>query len=153
MKLIDTNEMFREERNLRQERNDCVVRAVAAAFDLSYKDAHWHCAKHYNRNHRKGVRTLKEFDGKDELSSQVTPYVFNKSHLRQCVLDSKVDCIGNKDVGKTGLYLKKFLAKCDQDAAYIILSSGHTYCVKKGVVYGNPKDERTYVKLAYKIGG
>jgi len=151
IEVINTNELFKSERTYRNERNDCVVRAIAVAFNLSYKDAHKYCRIYLRRTPRKGVTTVKDFDGKDYLSKTTTPFIFNKRHLRNCLREDKVDCTNNSGVGSTGLYLKKFIEKCDKSATYIVLSSGHAYCVKEGKVYGNPADHRTYVKLAYKL--
>jgi hypothetical protein len=151
MEIIDTTELFRDERTKLKEDNDCTVRALAVAFDLTYSQAHQFCTLYMQRRKGKGFPMATNFNGKDHLSSKVTSYVFNKRYLYWCVREDKVDCTGNKDVGKVGIYLKKFLERCDKNATYIILSSGHAYCVKKGVIYGNPNDHRTYVKLAYKL--
>ncbi|AOQ26886.1 hypothetical protein [Vibrio phage S4-7] len=151
MEFVNTWELFKEDRDLLGETNDCVVRAIAVAFNLSYSDAHYYCSRELNRKYRRGVVTLKEFDGNDYLSSQTTPYAFNKRHLRNCANRNVIDCTNNSGVGSIGLYIKKFIDKCDKDATYLVLSSGHAYCVKRGVLYGNPKDIKTYVKLVYKL--
>ena len=151
MDVIDTNEVFREDRRQYREYNDCVVRAIAIAFGLSYEHAHQYCATYLQRKHRKGTKTTIMFNGKDHLSSKVIPFAFNKIHLKYCTHPNIIDCTNNSGVGSTGMYLKKFLSKCDSKATYIVLSSGHAYCVKRGQVYGNLKDIRTYVKLAYRL--
>lgn len=151
IEIIDTWELFKQDREKLNERNDCVVRAIAVAFNLSYKEAHDYCKVYLRRIPRKGVPTVRAFSGKDYLSAKTIPFIFNKRYLRNCTREDKVDCTKNSGVGSTGLYLKKFLEKCDKSKAYIVLSSGHAYCVKEGKVYGNPKDNRTYVKLAYRV--
>lgn len=151
MEVVNTFELFKEERESLGETNDCVVRAIAIAYGMSYKEAHRYCRVYLNRGYRAGVRILEEFNGEDHLSKNTTPYAFNERCFRHCKHTEKVDCTGNKGVGKIGLYLKKFIEKCDKNSTYIILSSGHAYCVKNGKVYGNPEDCRTYVKLAYKL--
>jgi len=151
VKVVDTQELFKHERTKLKENNDCTVRAIAVAFDLTYLHAHQFCTLYMKRQKGKGFPMVTNFNGKDHLSSKTIPYLFNKRHLRWCEREDKIDCTDNSDVNRTGLYLKKFLEKCDKDATYIILSSCHAYCIKKGVVYGNPNDHRTYVKLAYKL--
>ena len=59
-------------------------------------------------------------------------------------------CRPKRGATQTGLYLKKFLAMYPE-GRYIVISSGHAYTVVDGVVYGNPNDDRTYVKVAYKV--
>ncbi len=150
--LIDTAEMFKKARVALNETNDCVVRAIAIAFTMEYKQAHAYCEHILKRKHRKGTFTLREFDGEDFLSSITKPMAFNKQHFSLCKHPNKANFIEFQGTNRTGLYLKKFL-KTFNKGTYLVISSGHAYCVKDGVVYGNSNDDRTYVKLAYRIEG
>jgi len=82
--VIDTQEVYRGERLSLNERNDCVVRAIASVFCMTYEQAHNYCKHILHRKNKKGTYTLNEFDGHDYLSGLCTALAFNQRHKRMC---------------------------------------------------------------------
>lgn len=127
------------------ENNDCAVKAVAAAFDVSYDQAHDFAQSQWRR--RCGSRTninsiiqtmAKISNPKYELFGKVSKQakVINEYQTKKGVVKckSKLSTFANKN--RTG--------------TYYVLVSGHATVVKDGIVLDNYAPGST-VKYAWKI--
>ena len=130
------------------ELNDCVVRAMAVAFDISYEKAHRICKLDYNRQDRDGVRgfALKlsiwdagiyldkriKFLGDKPTGRESYPRMFTyyrnwDPHRQAYKID--VRCM------TVGTFLKKY-----PKGTYLMVVTNHAFVIKDGVVIGNEDD-------------
>ena len=129
----------------KSERADCVVRAVASAYDMSYDKAHKWVADTFGRRHRRG--TFGFPGGMDRMSANATR--LNRKLTRK--IDAKyLTTNGGKSKMSVGTFAKEY-----NKGTYIIRVSGHAFTIKDGSVIGNLEDSnkiRKIVKNAWKIG-
>ena len=130
----------------KREKNDCVVRALASATEVSYEAAHSFVSRTFKRKPGKGVSTFPLIDWLSNhfeiLGDKANEYSRYKS---PCTYDSK---------GKRyKLSVGKF-AKLNPKGTYFMLVKGHAFTIKDGCVIGNQADAnkpRTLVQYAFKI--
>jgi hypothetical protein len=141
----------------KSERNDCVVRAVEAAFDISYEEAHKWVAENFERKNKKGTRTyilneklpqIKEAFGKSisELGELIPELHSTKILFRRWYRKR-----GKMAWGK--FTTERFIERYPK-GVYLISVKGHMFTIKDGVIYGNYSDAekaRTRIEEAYKI--
>lgn len=160
---VNTLSLYEKERV--GEFNDCTVRALASAFDISYKRAHTYLAKKYNRKNGEGVlfaSILETMMGKrrkingqrvkeiykthvhNRIKRNITitggklTKSFTKRALRAC--DLKVNELTMKLAHqKSYLTVNSFMKK-KLKGTYIIIVKGHTFTIKDGVIFGNNID-------------
>ena len=129
----------------KSERADCVVRAVASAYDMPYDKAHKWVADTFGRRHRRG--TFGFPGGMDRMSANATR--LNRKLTRK--IDAKyLTTNGGKSKMSVGTFAKEY-----NKGTYIIRVSGHAFTIKDGSVIGNFEDSnkiRKIVKNAWKIG-
>ena len=129
----------------KSETNDCVVRAIASAFDLHYDKAHQWVAKTFNRKFRKG--TFGFPIGMDRMSNNNTRFNYKKTKT----IDSKyLTTNGGKSKMTVGTFVKEY-----NKGTYIIRVARHAFTIKDGSVIGNPNDAtqlRKIIKNAWKVG-
>jgi hypothetical protein len=123
MTVKNTEDLFKVDREEMKETNDCVVRAIAVAYDTTYGKSHFYCRKYLNRHNRKGVYTTHEFDGKDRISRNTIPMTFKSGMLRWFTRNDVIDQSDHEDNGKSGMYVKKFIKNFPK-GIYIVLSRG-----------------------------
>ena len=141
---------YKESSIAKSEKNDCVVRAIAASFNIPYDKAH--------------KFTKEEFRRKDKSGTFGTVYTMNRLSKKDGkIFNKKVEMIGEKDEyynfpklynGKSKMTLLSFL-KQYQKGTYFILVRGHALTVKNGVLIGNDNEGlhlRRIVEYAFKIG-
>jgi hypothetical protein len=138
------------------ERNDCVVRAFASAFEVSYDYAHKYVRENFGRKNREGtygtVLKMKKL-----------------SEDRKQINYKKVKCLGTKsDTGihdlrypvktKDGIVKREMtvgtFAKQNPVGTFFILVSRHAFTIKDGVVIGNYEDstkKKRVVKFAFEV--
>jgi hypothetical protein len=129
----------------KSERADCVVRAIASAFDLEYDKAHKWVATTFGRKPRKG--TFGFPIGMNKMSDNKTRFNYKRTRT----IDAK-DLTTNK--GKSKMTVGTF-AKEYNTGTYIIRVTGHAFTIKDGSVIGNANDAtqlRKIIKNAWKIG-
>jgi len=129
----------------KSERNDCVVRAIASAYDIEYNKAHQWVSDKFKRQFRKGTFGLPI--GMDRMSTDNTRF----NYKRTKTIDSKYLTTNN---GKSKMTVGTF-AKEYNRGTYIIRVSGHAFTIKDGSVIGNPEDAtklRKVIKNAWKVG-
>lgn len=128
----------------KSEKSDCVVRAVASAFNLEYNKAHKWVADTFNRQPKKGTYGF--------------PVGMNKMSVNKTRMNRKLTkTIDSKDLttnnGKSRMTVGTFVKEYDK-GTYILRVTGHAFTVKDGSVIGNPNDAdqiRKVVKNAWKI--
>ena len=129
----------------KSERADCVVRAIASAFDIQYDKAHTWVQKTFNRKPKKGTFGFPQ--GMNKMSNDKTRMNYKQTRT----IDSK-DLTTNN--GKSKMTVGTFVKLYDK-GTYILRVTGHAFTVKDGSVIGNPNDAvqiRKVIKNAWKIG-
>jgi hypothetical protein len=129
----------------KSERGDCVVRAVASAYDIHYDKAHKWVADNFKRKPKKGTYGFPI--GMNKMSDNKTRF----NYKRTKTIDPKFLTTNN---GKSKMTVGTFVKEYDK-GTYIIRVSGHAFTIKDGSVIGNTNDAeqiRKVVKNAWKIG-
>jgi len=120
----------------KSEKNDCVVRAIANAFNISYDVAHEFTAKEFKRKFRKGTKAVySTFKSLGEVSFdlfQDTLFPITKEYKLKCVKKPVNKEYTHKKVNYT---VKTFCAKFK--GTYIVLVNKHALVIKDGVVVDN----------------
>ena len=120
------------------EKNDCAVRAMANAFNISYDVAHEFNAKEFKRKARRGTQDM--FNTLSKLG-QVTFDLFSNTLFPESVEYNlvPVDAPINTDYAhkKVAYTVKTFCAKFNK-GTFIVLVNKHALCVKDGIVIDNP---------------
>ena len=129
----------------KSERADCVVRAIASAFNLEYDKAHQWVAKTFNRKPKKG--TFGFPIGMNRMSDNNTRF----NYKRTKTIDAKyLTTNGGKSKMTVGTFAKEY-----NTGTYIIRVTRHAFTIKDGHVIGNPDDAtalRKIIKNAWRIG-
>ena len=122
----------------KNEKNDCAVRAIANAFNITYDNAHMFAATKLERKARKGLSAM--FTKLDLLGS-VTFDLFSNTlfpETRTYKLGGVLNPINtdytHKDVSYT---VKTFCARYNE-GTYIVLVNKHALTIKDGIVIDNP---------------
>ena len=120
------------------EKNDCSVRALANAFNVTYDVAHLFAATKLERKARKGLKAMFQ---KLDLLGEVTFELFSntlfpetKTYKLEGKLKPRKPDYTHKKVQFT---VKTFCAKFNE-GTYILLVNKHALCVKDGIVIDNP---------------
>jgi len=168
-----------EEKLKRSETNDCVVRAISEAFDVSYTQAWWFCSKKLKRVPRQGTYTgiylpkiqqafgkkIKQLGRKlkegynykklyQECNTKVVKtvckeYLDEEGKLRWKYIDKKY-----KRKEKRPLKVKDFLKNYPK-GSYIVTVRKHAFSVVDGVIGGNWEDNKRLTRevlSAFQIG-
>jgi len=128
----------------KSERADCVVRAIASAYDIHYDKAHKWVADTFKRKPKKGTYGFPI--GMNRMSDNNTRF----NYKRTKTIDAKYLTTNN---GKSKMTVGTF-AKEYNTGTYIIRVTGHAFTIKDGSVIGNPNDAtqlRKIIKNAWKI--
>ena len=128
----------------KSEKSDCVVRAVASAYDIQYDKAHKWVATTFNRKPKKG--TFGFPIGMNRMSDNKTRMNYKSTKT----IDPKHLTTNN---GKSKMTVGTF-AKEYNIGTYIIRVDRHAFTIKDGSVIGNPEDAtklRKIIKNAWKI--
>ena len=119
------------------EKNDCVVRACANAFNITYDVAHKFVASEFNRKARRG--TKKVFNTFSTLGN--VAFDLFKDTLFPITKEYKLKCV-NKPVNtsythkRVNYTVKTFCAKFSK-GTYIVLVHKHALVIKDGIVVDN----------------
>ena len=141
------------------ERNDCVVRAFASSFEVSYDYAHRYVADEFDRKPRNGTyntvlklikmgESLFKVNGK-KVKQMGTPKTIGNSKIR--TLEYAVTVKGCKTMRQmtVGTFTKQ-----NPVGTFFILVSRHAFTIKDGVVIGNLEDSKKLkriIKYAFEI--
>jgi len=136
------------------ETNDCVVRAIASSFSITYEESHSFVEDYFQRKSRKGTRMvylkMKALREKFGKSVQELGIVMEGDSKRSMSFEYKV-----KGEVKYGSYTTARFLKEYSEGTYFILISRHAFCIKDGVIHGNPEDAerlKARIQQAFKIG-
>ena len=143
----------------KNETNDCVVRAIASAFDVHYNQAHEFVREKFNRKNRKG--TSRFISGMNDIAFDRTRIgrkccqpmgkpLNERSSFYTLTYEVKVKGEKVKRQMTVGTFIKK-----NPKGTFVICVRGHAFTIKDGVVIGNPQDAtktRTIVNAAWKVG-
>ena len=120
------------------EKNDCVVRACANAFNISYDVAHSFTAKEFKRKFRKGTKKVyNTFSTLGKVTFdlfQDSLFPITKEYKLKCVKKPVNASYTHKRVNYT---VKTFCANYGI-GTYIVLVNKHALVIKDGVVIDNP---------------
>ena len=148
------------------EKNDCVVRAVTAAFDVEYIDAHRFCEVKLHRNEGQGTYTGRYLHLVTQAFGKKIKKMGKKSeygHYRYLTRDvkTKTDKWSNakqkwvtKRVIKQEPYKVNQFVKAFPTGNYIVTVKSHAFAVIDGVIKGNWDDDKRInkrVDAAYKV--
>ena len=129
----------------KSETRDCVVRAIASAYDIHYDKAHKWVSDTFKRKPKKGTYGFPI--GMDRMSQNKTRFNYKLTKT----IDSKfLTTNGGKSKMTVGTFVKEY-----DKGTYIIRVSGHAFTIKDGSVIGNPNDAtqlRKISKNCWKVG-
>jgi len=120
------------------EKNDCSVRALANAFNVTYDVAHLFAATKLERKAKKG---LKSMFSKLDLLGEVTFELFSNTlfpETRTYKLDGKLKPRNPDYTHKPVQFTVKTFCSKFNEGTYILLVNKHALCVKDGIVIDNP---------------
>ena len=122
------------------EKNDCVVRAIANAFNISYDVAHEFTAKEFKRKARKGTKnvfaTCKALGKVTFDLFQDTLFPITKEYKLSCV--SRL--INKEYTHKKVKYTVKTFSAMFNKGTYVVLVHKHALTIKDGIVVDNPNN-------------
>jgi hypothetical protein len=130
------------------ERNDCVVRAMASTFGLSYDSAHKFVADEFEREPRKGTFgtavklkcRVHEVMGIKYTIIPITDLLYPGSDIHQ-----------KKGGRPVSIPLRLFLERFPK-GKYFVIKKGHAFSVIDGVVIGNSDEgERLKSKILFAL--
>ncbi len=144
------------------ERNDCVVRAISASFELPYDEAHTFVRGLFQRESKKGTHTFRIIMKMRELAEN---FEIPITELGMRMPEGHPGChFGgkymvwpwrDKGVLKFAKYTVGKFIKENPTGKFFILIEGHAMALVDGVVHGNREDSeklRCRVTQAWKIG-
>jgi len=120
------------------EKNDCSVRALANAFNVTYDVAHLFAATKLERKARKG---LKSMFSKLDLLGEVTFELFSNTlfpETKTYKLAGKLKPINSDYTHKKVKYTVKTFCARFTKGTYIVIVNKHALTVKDGIVIDNP---------------
>ena len=122
----------------KNEKNDCSVRALANAFNVTYDVAHLFAATKLERKARKGLKGM--YSALNALG-EVTFELFSNTlfpETKTYKLDGKLKPRNPDYTHKPVQFtVKTFCAKFNE-GTYILLVNKHALCIKNGIVIDNP---------------
>jgi hypothetical protein len=143
----------------KNETNDCVVRAIASAFDIHYDRAHDFVKDTFNRKDKQGtygfingmnhIARTRERIGRKSCKMMGKPLNEN-SQFNTLNYDVKVKGEKVSRQMTVGTFAKKY-----QNGTYLITVSRHAFTIKDGIVIGNFEDsvkKRKIITAAWKVG-
>jgi hypothetical protein len=134
------------------ESNDCVVRAIASSFEMSYDDSHKFVAKIWFRRNREGTRNFvgglrHMINNKVKINGKLFETMGNEyGHVSYEV---KVKGQMVKRNMTTGTFIKKYPV-----GKYLVVVRGHAFSIIDGQVVGNTSDatmKKRVINNAFKI--
>ena len=120
------------------EKNDCSVRALANAFNVTYDVAHLFAATKLERKAKKGLRGM---FSKLDLLGEVTFELFSNTlfpETKTYKLEGKLKPINSDYTHKKVQYTVKTFCSKFNKGTYIVIINLHALTVKDGIVIDNP---------------
>jgi hypothetical protein len=134
---------YTESVTAKTETNDCVVRAFASSFEVSYDTAHKFIAEEFKRKPRCGTfgtvpKLLSLVDNGFKINNKKIQVVGKRTNMvLMGSLEYPVKVNGNITMRKmtVGTFIKK-----NPKGTFFVLVTGHAFTIKDGVVIGNYED-------------
>lgn len=134
---------YTESKTAQGETNDCVVRAFASAFEVSYDYAHKYVENEFGRKPRKGTyfTASKLVNMADNLfkvnGKKVHPVgkKYSSDMFGSLSYDVKVKGVNKRRNMTVGTFVKR-----NPKGTFIVLVRRHAFTIKDGVVIGNFED-------------
>ena len=121
-------------------KNDCVVRACANAFNITYDVAHKFVAVEFKRKARKGTKAVfSTFKALGEVSFELfqdSLFPVTKEYNLKCVNKP----INKEYTHKRVNYTVKTFCAMFSKGTYIVLVNKHALVIKDGIVVDNPNN-------------
>ena len=120
------------------EKNDCSVRALANAFNITYDIAHLFAATKLERKARKGLRGM---FSKLDLLGEVSFELFTNTlfpETKTYKLEGKLKPINSDYTHRKVQYTVKTFCSKFNKGTYIVIVNKHALTVKDGIVIDNP---------------
>ena len=120
------------------EKNDCSVRALANAFNVTYDVAHLFAATKLERKAKKGLRGM---FSKLDLLGEVSFELFSNTlfpETKTYKLEGKLKPINSDYTHKKVQYTVKTFCSKFNKGTFIVIVNKHALCVKDGIVIDNP---------------
>jgi len=149
-----------------KETNDCVVRAVAAAFNVDYIEAHHFCEMKLHRESGKGTYTqrympkIKQAFGKKMKQLGKASKYSDFRHITrpqkskvEKYSQAKCKWVTKREIVQVPYKVDEFV-KAHSEGNYIITVNGHAFALIDGVIKGNWEDDKRLtrkVNSAYKV--
>ena len=141
----------------KHEKGDCVVRAFASSFDISYDNAHKYVAEKFGRKPKNGtygtVNTLvKMADNRTTVNhKKVYPigHRMNDTMFGSLSYSVKVKGVIKRRDMTVGTFIKKY-----PFGTFFVLVRRHAFTIKDGVVIGNYEDSvktKKIMRCAFEI--
>lgn len=142
----------------RTETNDCVVRAFASAFDVTYDYAHKYVTEEFKRQPRKGTyftasKMSKLSEGVIKVNNKKIIPIGTKSNSVIYPYSLSYDVKVKGETVKRQMTVGTFVKK-NPKGTFFVLVKGHAFTIKDGVVIGNPEDAiktKRPMKAAFEI--
>jgi len=136
----------------KSETNDCVVRAFASAFNLSYDFAHKKVAELFGRKNGQGTYcfslVMRQMEVQDvRINRKKIKTISKDVNLSYWIKVKGVNVLRSMTTAK---FLEDY-----PKGTYIVTVKGHAFTIKDGVVIGNPEDatqRKKNILGAWKIG-
>ena len=126
---------YSESKIAKSETADCVVRAFASAFDISYDRAHKYVAEKFNRQPKRGTYgTVSRLVQMADNRTTVNVTIKGEKKLRQMTV---------------GTFIKQ-----NPKGTFFVLVRQHAFTIKDGVVIGNYEDSvktKKIMRCAFEI--
>lgn len=139
---------YNESELAKQETNDCIVRAISVAYDITYDEAHQIAKEKFKRENRKGTHTIQFYSNKENDGFEIN----GKTH--RLIKPEEIQYTGsirytyeknkNKD-HKIRIVVRQLVEKFPK-GTFIVLVRKHGFVLKDGIIIGNPSD-RTKMKV------
>ena len=141
----------------KSETNDCVVRAFASAFDITYDRAHKYIKEKFGRKDRQGTYgTVLTLNKMVEENTQVNykkvksvGKTINNSKFKTLEYEVKVKGEKVKRQMTVGTFIKQ-----NPEGTFFVLVRQHAFTIKDGVVIGNYEDAvktKKIMKSAFQV--
>ena len=134
----------------KNESKDCMVYAMAAAFDLPYDEAHQVVKEKFDRQDKKGTSNIALVNGMKEMIDYRVN--LNGKFVREIIDNpSKVYHLHGKDITRKNR-VSTFIKEHTQ-GTYLILTGDHALVAKDGEMIDNISkgSAQSYVKRVYKV--
>lgn len=135
---------YKESAIAKGETNDCVVRAFASSFEVSYDYAHKFVAEEFKRQPKRGTyftasKMVKLSEGLIKVNGKRILPVGEKTKSIAYPYSVSYDVRVKGEIKKRQMTVGTFVKK-NPKGTFFVLIKRHAFTIKDGVVIGNPED-------------